>query len=138
MAQPFIYAETILGMTTGQSTTKTGDRVELETIHGDGVNDVDQRFVFHFFIVHSGGASSPTTIAKVQHSVDGTNWIDLVTATTITTDTTGTVEVKDTTNITSPVFRYLRGVVTVGGGTAPSSYAVIKMVSNAAFRLQAR
>lgn len=138
MAQPFIYAETVLGMTTGQNTTKTGDRVELETIHGDGINDVDQRFVIHFLTVQTGGASSPTTTPKVQHSVDGTNWIDLVTATAISADTAGAPEVKDTTNITGPVFRYLRGVMTLGGGTAPTSSVVIKLVSNAAFRLMAR
>ena len=138
MAQPFIYSENILAMTTGQNTTKTGDRVELETIHGDGVNDVDQRFVVHFLTVQTGGASSPTTTAKVQHSVDGTNWIDLVTATAITADTTGAPEIKDTTNIISPVFRYLRGVMTLGGTTTPTSSVVIKLVSNAAFRLMAR
>lgn len=135
MAQPFIYDENILNMTAGQTSDKTGDRVVLQTTHGDGVSDVDQRFVVHFLTVQSGGASSPTTTAKVQHSADGTNWIDLVTATTVTADATAP-EVKDTTAITGPVFKYLRGVMTLGGTTKPSSYVVIKLMSNAAFRLR--
>ncbi len=54
-----------------------------------------------------GGA--PTIDVKLQHTIDGTNWFDLVTFTQLTA--TGS-ELK---NITTPVLSQVRAVIDLGG-----------------------
>ena len=136
MAMLCRYEGVLLAMTTAQNTNKTGDTILVTPTSGDGITDVDQRYVFAFQTTQADGASSPTTTVKVQTSVDGTVWVDLVTATAVSTTTT-TLEVKDTAALTGPFFKYLRAVMTLGGGTNPNSSTKVWLMSNAAFTVKA-
>jgi hypothetical protein len=66
----------------------------------------------HLHISAKAG-TTPTITVKVQHSVDDSVWVDLVTFTAATGETSERIEVTGTVN------RYLRAIWTIGG-TGPS------------------
>lgn len=66
----------------------------------------------------SGG--SPTATIKVQHSVDNSTWVDLVTFTAATAATSQRVEVA----AGATVNRYLRVLFTLGGSTPSFTFVV--------------
>lgn len=68
----------------------------------------------HLHITTASG-TSPTFDGKVQHSVDNSVWVDLVTFTQATAATSQRVEVAPGTTVR----RYLRAIRTIGG-TSPS------------------
>src|SRR5262249_50894233 len=67
----------------------------------------------HLHITAFAG-TTPTIAVKIQHSVDGTVWVDLITFTTATAEFAERVEVTGTVN------RHLRAIRTIGGSGGPS------------------
>ncbi len=66
----------------------------------------------HLHVIAASG-TSPTCDVKIQHSTDGSTWVDLITFTQATDITYQRVEVTGTVN------RHLRAIRTIGG-TGPS------------------
>ena len=125
------HHKTLLAISTEVNTDQTGDTKEILPAHGDSANDTAQGFQVHFLLGQTGGATSPTSILKLQTSVNGTNWVDVVSSTQLTTDGVLT-ETKD---ISSPLLKYVRVVSELGGGTKPSHSGSASLVSNAGFKL---
>jgi hypothetical protein len=73
--------------------------------------------VAHLHMTAISGSGASITV-KVQHSVDGTTWVDLVTFTAATTTTQQRVEVTGT------VYRYQRATRTMSGTTPSVTHAV--------------
>lgn len=61
-----------------------------------------------------------TTIVKVQHSVDNSVWVDLITFTTVTASTTTAQKAA----VTGTVNRHLRAQYTIAGSTGSVTFAV--------------
>lgn len=62
-------------------------------------------------------AGTPSLVAKVQHSSDGSTWVDLVTFAAVTTD-----HVAHRHTATGTVNRYLRALWTISGGTPSATF----------------
>jgi hypothetical protein len=99
----------------------------------DDVRDNGQGFAVAFELSQSGGATSPTTDAKLQTSLDGTVWEDVVVATQLTSSVT-TLEIVQ---VAVPIYRLIRAITTVGGGTPPSHAGNLYLISNGNFSLTA-
>ena len=70
--------------------------------------------------LHASAATgtTPSAAIKIQHSVDGSTWVDLVTFAAVTATVAQRVEVTGTVN------RYLRAIRTITGTTPSITYAV--------------
>lgn len=65
----------------------------------------------------TGISGTPTLVAKVQHSTDGSTWVDLITFTSVTTaNTAERIAVSGTVN------RYLRALWTISGGSPSATF----------------
>jgi hypothetical protein len=97
------------------TTTVTGDAQSLQGNCGS--------FIGWLNVSVQGGASSAT--AKIQHSPDGTNWIDLCTFAAVT-NTTGVQAVHqgDAGFLKQQVFPSVRAVVTMAGVTPTATVEV--------------
>ena len=71
----------------------------------------------HLHIIAFAG-TTPTITVKIQHSVDNSAWVDLITFTAATGKTAERIEVTGTVN------RYLRAIRTIGGTTPSFTIAV--------------
>lgn len=69
--------------------------------------------------VTDASGTTPSATIKVQHSVDNSVWVDLITFTAATTETAEWKEVAGTVN------RYLRVTHTISGTTPSFTYAVV-------------
>ena len=126
------HISTLLSQTEAANTAKTGSSFVIIADESDGVNDTQQSFKAFFDVTQSGGATSPTTDVHLQTSHDGTNWVNVVSATQLTAD--GAVhEFKDV----SAIGPFVRAVSSLGGGTAPNHTVTVKLASNGPFRLLA-
>ena len=100
-----------------------------------GMDDVEtpaQSFRVYFKNTQLGGATSPTSQAKLQSSYDGTTWFDVAQSTQLTADTSKG-ELVDITAF-GP---YVRVITLVGGSTAPAHTVEARLVSNAPFTIAA-
>lgn len=69
-----------------------------------------------FLMVGAVTGTTPTLVAKVQHSVDNTTWVDLITFTTASgTGSARTRQRAVTATTTTQVNRYVRATWTLGG-----------------------
>lgn len=112
------------------TTNGTGYRVLPD--QSDLQTDAAQEFKFATSLTFSGGATSPTAQLVVQGSVDGVTWLDLLTGTSRTEAGTY-VELLDSTSI--GLLPWVRARLVLGGGTAPSVYASVEIVSTGPFSL---
>ncbi len=103
-----------------QSSSGVGHGVILQplailTTTGNG-SDVDNGALTsnggagHLHVIAKSG-TTPTLDAKIQHSVDGSAWVDLITFAQMTLIGAQRIEVTGTVN------RHLRAIRTIGGGT---------------------
>lgn len=128
--QLFPYTETIYNVT-GKTASENGAIYRIVPKRNqDLVNGAFRAFLV---ATQSGGASSPTTDLKVQTSVDGTNWIDWTSVTQLTAD--GTNEELEGAN-SQDLGVYVRAVLTLGGGTAPTVAAKVLIASNIKFTVE--
>ena len=106
-----IYSGTVLeNSTVTTTTTGTARDNTLSTSNGGA----------GFLIVTAKSGTSPTLDAKIQHSADNTTYVDLVTFTQATAETSEVKLVDEGTTVN----RYLKAILTVGGST-PSFTAII-------------
>lgn len=106
-----IYSGTVLeNSTVTTTTTGTARDNTLSTANGGA----------GFLIVTAKSGTSPTLDAKIQHSADNTTYVDLVTFTQATAETSEVKLVDEETTVN----RYLKAILTVGGST-PSFTAII-------------
>tara|TARA_R100001460_G_scaffold107800_1_gene157148 strand:+ start:2267 stop:2977 length:711 start_codon:yes stop_codon:yes gene_type:complete len=106
-----IYSGTVLeNSTVTTTTTGTARDNTLSTANGGA----------GFLIVTAKSGTSPTLDAKIQHSADNTTYVDLVTFTQATAETSEVKLVDEGTTVN----RYLKAILTVGGST-PSFTAII-------------
>ena len=97
----------------------------------DGLGDGSQKWYAFIVATQSGGATSPTTDVIVETSFDaGTSWATVATGTQLTGDGNKT-ELVELTALGS----YLRVSKKLGGGTKPSSSAVVRLASNGMYQL---
>jgi hypothetical protein len=71
--------------------------------------------------------TSPTLDVKIQHSADGTTWVDLLTFTQLTSGSANSSEVKfasSATDYLKPLLPFVRATKTVGGSSSPTFNAV--------------
>jgi hypothetical protein len=62
-------------------------------------------------------AGTPSLVVKVQHSSDGSTWVDLATFSTVTT-----ANVAQRVTVSGTVNRYLRALWTISGGTPSATF----------------
>ena len=125
-------AHALLAVTSETDSPQTGTAYTVLPEEADGISDANQSFKAFFDVTQSGGATSPTTDVHLQTSHDGTNWVNVVSATQLTAD--GAVhEFKDV----SAIGPFVRAVSALGGGTAPNHTVTVKLASNGPFRLLA-
>ncbi len=114
---------------------QTGSTYQVLPASEDAVQDGDHGIQVYFGLTQSGGATSPTAQAKLQTSLDKTNWIDVVSSTQLAADGSK-YETKDATNAAVPLLTYVRAVTVLAGGTKPSHTADVRLVASAPFRLK--
>lgn len=124
------FKATLLDVSEATATGQTGTSYTVVPADGDGVADSSQTFRVFLFGSQSGGATTPTTVVKLETSPDGTTWVEAATSTQLQAD--GNVgEFKSVTAL-GP---YVRARSLLGGGTPPSHTAKVVLVSDAPFRL---
>ena len=122
---------TLLEVTTGTDQAQTGSSYAVLPLDGDRQTDAQQGWRVFFDATQSGGATSPTTDVTLETSHDGTEWVKVVGATQLVAD--GEIHEFAAVNALGP---YVRAVTAVGGGTAPTHTATVKLASNGPFRLK--
>mgnify|MGYP000862453069 CR=1 FL=1 len=124
------YTATLLEIADATATAQTGSTYAIVPADGDGQVDSNQGFRVFVFATQSGGATSPTTDAKIETGPDGTNWVEVATMTQLTADGSRG-ELKSITAL-GP---FLRARTVLAGGTAPNHTARIILASDGPFRL---
>lgn len=124
------HKATLLEVADATATDQTGTSYAVVPADGDGVSDVGQTFRVFLVASQSGGATSPTTVVKLDTSPDGTTWIEAATSTQLTTD--GNVAEFKSITALGP---YVRARTLLAGGTPPNHTAKVVLVSNAPFRI---
>jgi hypothetical protein len=114
---------------------QVGSTYEVIPASEDSVQDGDHGFQVYFGLTQTGGATSPTTTAKLQTSLDKTNWIDVVTSTQLAADG-AKFETKDGAQAAVPLLPFVRAVTVLAGGTKPNHTADIRLIASAPFRLK--
>jgi hypothetical protein len=71
------------------------------------------------FLIVTANDRNGTTVVKVQHSSDGSTWVDLVTFTTVNA---ATVPVGERIQVAGTVNRHLRVTRTIGGSTGSITF----------------
>lgn len=94
-----------------------GTAYRVETQPGTEVDEAELDVRFYVAWTQAGGATSPTSQVIIQHSPDGTSWVNLVSGTQLTADGSQ-AQVLDSTTIA--LMPYVRAILDVGGGTAPN------------------
>ncbi len=117
------------------SEDRTGSIFRILPPSDDAVSDGDQGFQVYFGLTQSGGATSPTSRAKLQTSVDKTNWIDVVLSTQLTADG-AKFETLDSAGAATPLLTFVRAVTVLGGGTKPAHTVDVRLLSTAPYRLR--
>jgi hypothetical protein len=117
------------------SEDRTGPVYRILPPSDDTVNDGDQGFQVYFGLTQSGGATSPTTRAKLQTSLDKTNWIDVVVSTQLSADG-AKFETLDSSGPAVPLLTFVRAVTVLGGGTKPAHTVDVRLLSTAPYRLR--
>lgn len=128
--------ETLINVTTETSSPQTGTSYKVKGYGGDDTPEYAQTIQVYFKTTQSGGATSPTVQAKLQTSMDNTNWIDLVSSTQLTADSTK-VETKDHSTTSTPLCKYVRVITALGGGTAPNHTVTAYLISDGPLKLEA-
>jgi len=123
---------TLLEVSTGTDQAQTGTSYAVLPQDGDRLNDAEQGWYAFFDAAQSGGATSPTTDVVLETSHDGQNWVEVVKATQLAQDG----EIHEFTAVTA-LGPYVRAITAVGGATAPTHTATVKLASNGPFRLKA-
>ena len=113
----------------------TGSIYEVVPASEDPTQDGDHGFQVYFSLSQSGGATSPTVQAKLQTSLDKTNWIDVVMSTVLNQDGPK-VETKDAASAAVPLLTYVRAVTVLAGGTKPNHNADVRLIASAPFRVR--
>ena len=112
------------------TTAGTGYRV-LPAQNDEQTDDL-QDFRFVTSMTFTGGATSPTAQLVIQGSVDGTTWMDLASGTSRTGAGTF-MEVIESSGVA--LLPWIRARLVLAGGTNPTVYATVDVVSNGPFTL---
>ncbi len=121
---------TLLEVTTGDTTAQTGSSYAILPQDGDKLSDAQQGWYVFFDVVQSGGVAGAMTDVILETSHDGQNWVQAVKATQLLSDQ----EIHEFTEVTA-LGPYVRAVTSLTG--TPTHTAVVKLASNAPFRLRA-
>ena len=124
----------LMNIPSGSPVTVTTNGTAYRALPAQSDQEPDDlpEFKFVTSLTFSGGATSPTAQLVIQGSVEGTTWIDLVSGTSRTSDGTY-VEALDSTSV--GLLPWTRARLVLAGGTAPSVYASVEIVSTASFQL---
>jgi hypothetical protein len=112
--------------------TTAGTGYRILPGQSDDQSDASQEFKFVTSLTFAGGASTPTAQLVIQGSADGVAWVDLVSGASRTTEGTFN-ELLDSTSV--GLLPWVRARLVLGGGTAPSVYASVEVVSTGSFQL---
>ena len=112
--------------------TTNGTGYRILPGQSDEQTDDLQDFRFVTSMTFAGGASSPTAQIVIQGSVDGVTWLDLALGTSRTTAATY-LEVIEASGVA--LLPWVRAKLLLGGGTAPTVYGSVDVVSNGPFQL---
>lgn len=127
---------TLMNVTEATNTAQTGTSYKVSGTYGDDVAEFQQNVHVYFAATQTGGATSPTTQIKLQTSMDNTNWIDLVSSTQLTADSSK-YETKDHSTPSTPLCKYVRAITVLGGGTVPNHTATVMLISDGALKIEA-
>ncbi len=112
--------------------TTAGPSYRVLPEQNDRQTDDAQDFRFVTSLNFAGGATSPTAQIVIQGSTDNVTWIDIASGTSRTT-TGNFLEVVDALGVA--LLPWVRARVVLGGGTAPTVYATVDVISNGPFQL---
>lgn len=124
----------LLNLAAGAAVTATTNGASYRILPNQADQQTDdlQDFRFVTSLTFSGGATSPTAQVVIQGSVDNINWMDLASGTQRTTAGTY-AEVVESSGVA--LLPYVRARFVLGGGTAPSVYGTVDVISNGPFQL---
>lgn len=108
--------DTCTGLTAAPTSSNTTAGVASTAQNGTSVNNLaatTNGAVAHLHVLSKSG-TSPTVTWKVQHSADDSLWVDLMTFTAATAETSQRIAVTGTVN------QYLRATRVVGGSNSPA------------------
>lgn len=122
----------LLNVTTATSDQQNGATHRLY----DEVDAVENKFRLFYEITQTGTQTSSqgnpyTTTLTVEHSADGQQWMDLVTAETLNSNTT----VRKFLDIPATM-QYVRAKTVVPGTNKPTHVVTVRLLSNGPFRYQ--
>ncbi len=124
------HVKTLLHVSDDLAESQTGKTYSVLPSDGDSTSDRSQQWRVFFDVYQDGGSTSPTTDVYLQTSHNGADWITAAQSTQLTAD--GEIhEFKEVESLGPQV----RAVTMLGGSTAPSHNAVVKLASNGPFRL---
>ena len=112
--------------------TTNGNGYRILPAQVDPQTDDAQDFRFVTSMTFSGGATSPTAQIFIQGSVDGVVWMDLASGASRTGAGTYS-EVIEANNVA--LLPWVRARLVLTGGTNPTVYASVDVVSNGPFQL---
>ena len=112
--------------------TTNGSGYRILPGQGDRQTDDAQDFRFVTSLTFSGGVTSPTAQLFIQGSVDNVNWVDVASGTQRTAAGTY-AEVIESSGVA--LLPYVRARLVLGGGTNPTVYGTVDVISNGPFSL---
>lgn len=121
---------TLLDVATPLATGHTGTSYTVVPADGDRVNDVGQTFRVFLIATQAGGASTPTTVVKLDTSPDRNIWIEAASSTPLQAD--GSIAEFKSITALGP---YVRARTLLAGGTPPNHTVKVVLVSDAPFRI---
>lgn len=124
------HKATLLEVADPTATAQTGSSYTVVPADGDGVSDAGQTFRVFLIASQSGGATSPTTVVKLETSPDRSTWIEAATSTQLAAD--GAVAEFKSIAALGP---YVRVRTLLAGGTLPNHTVKVVLVSDAPFRI---
>jgi hypothetical protein len=123
---------TLMNVTTATSDNQNGATHRLY----DEVDGVDNKFRLFYELTQTGTQTSSqgnpyTTTLTVQHSADGSQWMDLVTAEVLASNTTARKFIE-----IPAMMQYVRAQTVVPGTSKPTHVVTVRLLSNGTFRYQ--
>lgn len=121
-----LFPQTLVSQTVAASADVTGTTYRPKFGSDVAANSATMNVVFNLTIT---GGTSPTLDAKLQSSVDGTNWVDVASMTQLTS---GSRNERVALGWLGP---YVRGIVDAGGTAAPNWTGTVTLLMDVPFSL---
>ncbi len=122
-----LFTIAVVSQTSAASADVTGTTYRPKFGSDDDANDATMNVIFNFTTT---GGTSPTLDAKLQSSVDGTNWVDVASMTQLTG--AGSRNERVALAWCGP---YVRGIVDAGGTASPNWTGSVNLLMDRPFSL---